>query len=389
MFASRRRWRPTFSRQQSHLTTRRTPRDSGADPAAAKSSPAGFQPVSSQRGQDMSAEATATSRADESANGQREPSRDRACVLSGHARVVASHPRTASTCDDTIHFELAAHNFEPSWSNRGAMKRRIVHSCNRLLSRLALGLRAQWLNQPTAGVPRLADGRPNLSAPAPRTADGKPDLSGVWRAYADGEGVSFAGAPLPALFRNIGAQLKDGLPYRPWARALTNARQADNLKDSPDGKMPAAQHPVAALAPVSLQDPADAGTCRHPLREGRRFPAGVHRRPIASRRSSAVLLRILHWHDGRETHWWSAPTDSRTICAADLYGNPLTESATVTERFRRPDFGNLEIVITVDDPKAYTAPFDGAVRQQVLVDTDLLEFICLENEKDQSHLVGK
>ena len=74
---------------------------------------------------------------------------------------------------------------------------------------------------------------------------------------------------------------------------------------------------------------------------------------------------------------------------ADLNGNPLTEAATITERFRRPDFGHLEIVISIDDPKAYTAPFTVTVKQHLLVDTDLLEFICLENEKDQPHLVGK
>ena len=101
----------------------------------------------------------------------------------------------------------------------------------------ALAVHAQWLRYPTAGAPRLPNGALDLTAAAPKTSDGRPDLSGLWLANPErGTGVSFAGAPLPALFRNIGAQLKDGLPYRPWARDLTNARQADNLKDSPDGQ---------------------------------------------------------------------------------------------------------------------------------------------------------
>ena len=74
----------------------------------------------------------------------------------------------------------------------------------------ALGLHAQWLRYPTVGVPRLPDGQPNLSAPAPKTAAGTPDLSGVWLANPEtGTGVSFAGAPLPPLFRDIGARLID------------------------------------------------------------------------------------------------------------------------------------------------------------------------------------
>jgi len=82
-----------------------------------------------------------------------------------------------------------------------------------------LGLQAQWLKYPTAGVPRLPNGQPNLLAPAPRTAGGIPDLSGVWLADPEeGTGVSFTGAPLPPLFRNIGARLTGGLPYQPWAR---------------------------------------------------------------------------------------------------------------------------------------------------------------------------
>src|SRR6185295_11233728 len=94
---------------------------------------------------------------------------------------------------------------------------------------------AQWLDYPTPGVPRLANGKPNLAARAPRMPDGKPDLSGLWDADKEGgTGVSFTGAQLPPLFSNIGAALKDGLPLTPWGRDLLNARLAENSKDSPD-----------------------------------------------------------------------------------------------------------------------------------------------------------
>jgi hypothetical protein len=74
---------------------------------------------------------------------------------------------------------------------------------------------------------------------------------------------------------------------------------------------------------------------------------------------------------------------------ADANGSPLTASGKVTERFRRPNYGSLEIEITVDDPKAYTAPWTVRLNQRILLDSELLEFICVDNEKNRSHLVGK
>jgi hypothetical protein len=73
----------------------------------------------------------------------------------------------------------------------------------------------------------------------------------------------------------------------------------------------------------------------------------------------------------------------------DISGTPLTDAAKVTERFRRPAFGSLEIEITIDDSKAYTKPWSIHVNQSLAVDQEMLEFVCLENEKDVPHLVGK
>jgi hypothetical protein len=253
----------------------------------------------------------------------------------------------------------------------------------------ALGLQAQWLTYPTAGVPRLPNGQPNLMAPTPKAGDGHPDLSGVWLANRDNpSGVSFGGNPLPALFTDIGAQLKDGLPYRPWAKDLTNARRADHMKDSPDGKclplsslwlhshlFPAKIVQTPSLVIVLYEKGVDY---RQIFMDGRSLP--VDPQPSFFGYSSGTWVGdtlIVRTNGLRDDLW------------ADFNGNPLTESAKITERFRRPNYGSLEIEITVDDPKAYTAPWTVTVHQDLQVDTDLLEFICLENEKDQSHLVGK
>src|SRR5262249_52940092 len=117
-----------------------------------------------------------------------------------------------------------------------------VRSC-RILFPVALALSGpvfpQWLNYPTPGIPRLPDGKPNLSATAPRRPDGKPDLSGLWEpdTRRETELSTFrTDVVFPPEWFNVGAQLKDGLPFRPWARDLRMARKADNSKDSPDGK---------------------------------------------------------------------------------------------------------------------------------------------------------
>jgi hypothetical protein len=185
---------------------------------------------------------------------------------------------------------------------------------------------AQWLKYPTPGIPRMPDGKPNLSAPAPRTRDGKPDLSGIWQlepAPCTPESVNNCDDyPGAQEFRNIGARLKGGLPYQAWAAEVVKKRTADLGKDDP----------------VSLCQPAGA-------------------------------LRLLTY-----------PPYRKII---------QTPGVTMTEKFRRVNFGNLEIEITVDDPKAYTKPWTVKLHQLIVPDTELLDYYCQENEKDASHLVGK
>jgi hypothetical protein len=266
-----------------------------------------------------------------------------------------------------------------------------------------LALVAQWPAYPTQGVPRTADGKPNLSGPAPRTADGKPDLSGVWQ-YTRPPGspppVKPAppkpGAPqelIPASVRtsqfwNLGASFKDGLPFQPWAAELHRKRKADNSKDNPDahclplGVMQLHTHGqprkmIQTPEVIVILYEANGGL-RQIFTDGRPLPKDP-----------------LPWWFGYSTGKWEADTLAvesahfRDLGWLDVEGSPLTESGRILERFRRPDFGHLEIEVTIDDAKAYTRPWTVRVHQRIMLDTDLIEMVCLENEKDVPHLVGR
>ena len=98
------------------------------------------------------------------------------------------------------------------------------------------------------------------------------------------------------------------------------------------------------------------------------------------------------WWYGYSTGHWEGDTlvvqsaGFRDLGWLDVEGSPLTDMAHVIERYRRPDFGHLEIEVTIDDPKAYTKPWTFTVHQHIMVDTDLIEFVCQENEQDSTHL---
>ena len=254
---------------------------------------------------------------------------------------------------------------------------------------------AQWLNYPTARVPRLSNGQPNLTAPPPRTPDGRPDYSGLWEPDTHaGTQVSLqltdfrTDVVFPPEWFNIGAQLKDGLPYRPWARQLRDARNAENSKDNPDAKClpmgPFLDHSNRSPRKI-VQVPGlviilyeKSFAYRQIFTDGRPLP--IDPQPSFYGYSSGKWegdTLVVQTVGLRDNGW------------ADQEGSPITEAAKVTERFRRPSFGSLDIELTVDDTKAYTAPWTVTLRQHIKLDTDLLEYVCNENEKDASHLVGK
>jgi hypothetical protein len=251
-------------------------------------------------------------------------------------------------------------------------------------------LPAQWLNYPTAGVPKKPDGSPNLRAPAPRTADGKPDFSGIWEAEknqpcpADG----CPDGPTGKEFFDIGWSIKGGLPYQPWARDLVKERLRQNRKDNPN----------ARCLPLGV-----VGTHTFPLlRKIVQVPGLI----VTLNERNAMYRQI--FTDGRplpedpqssfngySTGKWDGDTlvvqtnGFRDGIWLDANGDPLTEAGKITERFRRVDYGHMEVEVTVDDPKAYTAPWTVKLNQFIVLNTELLDFVCLENEKDVAHLVGK
>lgn len=253
---------------------------------------------------------------------------------------------------------------------------------------------AQWLDYPTAGVPRTPDGKRNLSAPAPRTADGKPDFSGLWEMERKdlggepGNTIGLGDEPVSREFVNIGSRLPGGLPYQPWAAQLVKTRSTEgNTHDPLSNGLPLGPvrlHTYAALRKM-IQVPGllvimneIGASYRQIFTDGRPLPADPS--PSWNGYSTGKWdgdALVVQTNGLREGLW------------LDARGSPLTEAAKITERFRRLNFGQLEIEVTVDDPKAYTKPWTVTLHQVIRVDTDLLDKIMNENEKDLRHIVPK
>ena len=252
-------------------------------------------------------------------------------------------------------------------------------------------LAAQWLNYPSVGVPRKADGKVDMTAPAPRMANGKPDLSGVWMT-AEPNRPAKAGAEVrdePGDSKNITAsrQMKDigvdlpgGLPYQPWLIPIVKERTANEALDDPhircfpDNFLRAYGLPhllkfVHSPQLLVVLNEMNAGY-RQIFTDGRPLPKDPN--PTWQGYSSAT---------------WSGDTlvidtiGLRDDTWIDWNGSVLTEAAKVREEIRRPDFGHLDIKVTVDDPKAYTKPWTVTLKQRIVVDAELIDEICLENEK--------
>jgi hypothetical protein len=241
---------------------------------------------------------------------------------------------------------------------------------------LSVPVAAQWINYKTPGVPRLPDGRPNLSAPAPKTSDGKPDLSGIWQAGRAGQyGYDY----------DVTQTLKPE-DVQPWARALRFKRAQDFRKDSP----------LAHCMPVSVPFLNFRGLSR--IVQTPQLIVILYESPNSPHRTIFM--------DGRELPKDPNPTwlgysigrwdgDSLVITSIgfnelgwlDVDGNPQTESLKLTERLTRKDFGHLALDVTFEDPKVFAKPFTLHMDKLLAPDTEILEDVC-ENEKSGVHLTG-
>jgi hypothetical protein len=257
-------------------------------------------------------------------------------------------------------------------------------------------LAAQWIKYPTAGVPRKTDGKVDMSAPAPRMADGKPDFSGIWTTAEpnrprtgktdDGEKPGDqSDITASHQMTNIGVDLPGGLPYQPWLVPIVKERTDNLAKDDPHIKcfpdnflraygLPHLLRFVHTPNLLVVLNEMNAGY-RQVFTDARPLPENPN--PTWQGYSSAKWsgdTLVIDTNGLRDDTW------------IDWNGSVLTEAAKVREQIRRPDFGHLEVRVTVDDPKAYTKPWTVTLKERIVVDTELIDEVCLENEQSLKHM---
>jgi hypothetical protein len=246
---------------------------------------------------------------------------------------------------------------------------------------IVAGVAALWLlaaqRAPGQGDAQKAPNGASASAPVPRTADGKVDFSGIW------------GTDRKFIY-DINDALKPGetLPIQPWALKVTLERLS---KDDPEASCLPTGVPRQAPYPWRIvQTPSDRPThmfflfegnihsYRQIFLDGRPHPADPdpswYGHSIGRWEGDTLVVDSVGFND----RFWF-----------DFAGHPHTEKLHIVERYRRPDFSTLEYDVTIDDPGAYTQPFTLHGRSSYATDTELMEYICNENNQDVEHIVGK
>ena len=224
---------------------------------------------------------------------------------------------------------------------------------------------AQWLNYKTPGVPRTPDGKPNLSAPAPRMPDGRPDFSGL-------------SADDPAGRADM-SKAMDSVKPLPWAAAVSDERRENLFRDDPRVACLPDYWPGKVLQTRNLLLMPGSGTLyREVFLDGRELPKAPN--------PDWLGYSTGHW-DGETLVIESNGFNDRTWI--DYVGHPHTETLHLTERWRRPDYGHLEVIATYVDPGALREPWTVPLKYELDADTQPLEYVCNENERDRVHLVGR
>jgi hypothetical protein len=246
-----------------------------------------------------------------------------------------------------------------------------------MLLTLTVRASAQWHGYPTPGIPRTPDGKVNLSAPLPRAADGKPDLSGIWMS--------------PVARFDLAQSLKPGdtVPFTPAGKAIFDERRANLSKDDPSARcLPTGitLRPTLATPFKIVQAPGVTAILYESRTQFRQIMTDGRPLPAMPDVPAWQGFSIGRW-EGDTFVVESAGFNGRAWL--DQAGYPASESFRLIERYRRRDFGHMDLEMILEDPKMYTGPWSIFVNLVFQADTELIEFICEENEKDVVHLVGK
>jgi hypothetical protein len=243
---------------------------------------------------------------------------------------------------------------------------------------------AQWVGYPTPGVPRKPDGTVDMTAPAPRMANGKPDFSGIWISdrTEEGEETPSDASVLPSgrYMQNMGADMPGGLPYQPWLVPIVRERTANLAIDDPHIRCLPDFFLRAYGLPHMLKFVHTPGllVVLNEMNAGYR-QVFTDARPLPEDPTPG-------WQGYSSARWDGDTLVVDTVGVRDdtwidWNGSVVTEAARIQERIRRPDFGHLVIDVTVDDAKAYTRPWSVTLKQRIVVDAELIDEICLENEQ--------
>jgi hypothetical protein len=238
--------------------------------------------------------------------------------------------------------------------------------------------RAQWDPYPWKNVPRTKDGKIDMQAKPNRTYYGKLDLSGFW----------IPTNPTKYLL-NFASDMKDSdIPLTPAGRKLLQERIANNGKDHPGVSCLPSGIPEKLSIPdglkivqtkdLTLMLPESRTIYRQIFTDGRKFPKDPQ--------PTWMGYSLGHW-EGDTFVVDTIGQNGKTWL--DMRGLPGSERLKVTERYTRPTVGHMLVEVTIDDPVNYTKPWKATLDWTLLPDTDLIESICEENNKDPQHMVGK